>query len=61
MTTSASRITKVLLNQFLTVFRLNEWLEITNDPWRCAPHAVLQDAGPFKNHPQCMTLGQTKE
>uniref|UniRef100_A0A336KLZ7 CSON006743 protein n=1 Tax=Culicoides sonorensis TaxID=179676 RepID=A0A336KLZ7_CULSO len=41
--------------------RLNEWLELTNDPWRCAPHAVLQDAGPFKNDPQCLSLGQMME
>ncbi|XP_063701747.1 N-sulphoglucosamine sulphohydrolase [Culicoides brevitarsis] len=37
--------------------RLNEWLEQTKDPWRCAPHAILQDAGPFKNKNKCMTLG----
>lgn len=36
---------------------LNEWLELTNDPWRCAPHSVLQDAGQFKDDPQCLTLG----
>lgn len=37
--------------------KLNEWLQATNDPWRCAPHAVLQDAGEFKDDPQCLTLG----
>lgn len=37
--------------------RLNKWLEVTEDPWRCAPHAVLQDKGEFKDNPQCMTLG----
>lgn len=37
--------------------RLSKWLEITEDPWRCAPHGVLQDKGEFKNNPQCMTLG----
>lgn len=36
--------------------RLNEWLTFTNDPWRCAPHSVLQDKGDFKDNPQCMTL-----
>lgn len=36
--------------------RLAEWQTITNDPWRCAPHGVLQDKGEFKNDPQCMTL-----
>lgn len=37
--------------------RLNEWLEETQDPWRCAPHAVLQNRGDYENNPQCMTLG----
>lgn len=37
--------------------RLNKWLETTEDPWRCAPHGVLQDKGEFKDSPQCMTLG----
>lgn len=37
--------------------RLNKWLVETEDPWRCSPHAVLQDAGEFKDNPQCMTLG----
>lgn len=37
--------------------RLKKWLEETEDPWRCAPHAVLQDEGEFKVNPQCMTLG----
>ncbi|XP_055298510.1 N-sulphoglucosamine sulphohydrolase [Sitodiplosis mosellana] len=37
--------------------RLNKWLGDTEDPWRCAPHAVLQDVGEFKDNPQCMTLG----
>lgn len=35
---------------------LNEWLSKTNDPWRCAPHAILQDKGEFKDNPQCLTL-----
>lgn len=37
--------------------RLNKWLSVTEDPFRCAPHGVLQDQGEFKNNPQCMTLG----
>lgn len=37
--------------------RLNTWLKSTQDPWRCAPHAVLQDSGDFKDNPQCLTLG----
>jgi N-sulfoglucosamine sulfohydrolase len=38
--------------------RLNDWLVKTNDPWRCAPHGVLQDKGPYKDTPQCLTLAQ---
>lgn len=37
--------------------RLQKWQALTNDPWRCAPHGVLQDRGEFKNNPQCLTLG----
>lgn len=37
--------------------RLKNWQAITNDPWRCAPHSVLQDKGEYKNDPQCLTLG----
>lgn len=37
--------------------KLLKWQTETNDPWRCAPHAILQDKGEFQNHPQCLTLG----
>lgn len=37
--------------------RLQKWQEITNDPWRCSPHNVLQDKGQYKNNPQCLPLG----
>lgn len=36
--------------------RLLKWQIQTNDPWRCAPHAVLQDKGEYKDDPQCLTL-----
>lgn len=36
--------------------QLFKWQEQTNDPWRCAPHAVLEDKGEFKGNPQCLTL-----
>ena len=36
--------------------RLEEWLYKTKDPWICAPHAVLEDKGHFKDNPQCMPL-----
>ncbi|EDX12400.1 GD20145, partial [Drosophila simulans] len=29
----------------------------TKDPWRCAPHAVLQEQGVYKEQPACLTLG----
>lgn len=38
--------------------RLNKWLEETNDPWICAPHAVLENKGFYKDHAQCLTLAQ---
>lgn len=37
--------------------RLKQWLVDTNDPWRCSPHAVLQDKGEYKDNAQCLTLG----
>lgn len=37
--------------------QLMQWQIETNDPWRCAPHAILQDKGEFKDSPQCLTLG----
>lgn len=37
--------------------KLMKWQEITDDPWRCAPHGVLQDKGEFQDDPQCLTLG----
>lgn len=37
--------------------RLGKWLAATDDPFRCAPHAVLQDKGEYLNDPQCLPLG----
>lgn len=37
--------------------RLGKWLELTNDPFRCAPHGVLQDKGEYMDEPQCLPLG----
>ncbi|KAL9894779.1 N-sulfoglucosamine sulfohydrolase isoform 1-T6 [Glossina fuscipes fuscipes] len=37
--------------------RLHEWQASTNDPWLCAPHAVLQAQGIYKDNPVCLTLG----
>ncbi|KAM8704852.1 hypothetical protein ACLKA7_009329 [Drosophila subpalustris] len=37
--------------------KLYKWQVETEDPWRCAPHAVLQDQGVFKKDPVCLTLG----
>ncbi|XP_055699462.1 N-sulphoglucosamine sulphohydrolase [Phlebotomus papatasi] len=39
--------------------RLQKWQQDTDDPWQCAPHAVLQDKGEFKDDPQCLTLGHS--
>ncbi|XP_055375304.1 N-sulphoglucosamine sulphohydrolase, partial [Condylostylus longicornis] len=37
--------------------RLMDWQIKTNDPWRCSPHAVLEESGPWKKNPACLTLG----
>ncbi|XP_060521979.1 N-sulphoglucosamine sulphohydrolase [Cylas formicarius] len=36
--------------------RLWDWQKETDDPWLCAPHAVLEDKGTFKDNPQCLGL-----
>ncbi|KAJ8953938.1 hypothetical protein NQ318_019178 [Aromia moschata] len=36
--------------------RLNEWQKATNDPWLCAPHAVFENKGAYKDSPQCLDL-----
>jgi N-sulfoglucosamine sulfohydrolase len=36
--------------------KLLKWQIETNDPWRCAPHAVLEDKGEYKGNPECLTL-----
>lgn len=36
--------------------KLWQWQVETDDPWRCAPHAVLEDKGANKGNPQCLTL-----
>lgn len=36
--------------------RLSKWQNDTKDPWRCAPHAILQDNGIFAENPVCLTL-----
>lgn len=37
--------------------KLFNWQVETGDPWRCAPHAVLQAQGVYKQNPVCLTLG----
>ena len=36
--------------------RLQEWRNITNDPFICYPHSVLEDTGVYKMRPQCRPL-----
>lgn len=36
--------------------KLWNWQVDTKDPWRCAPHAVLEDKGDYKGNPSCLTL-----
>ncbi|KAK0058190.1 N-sulfoglucosamine sulfohydrolase [Biomphalaria pfeifferi] len=35
---------------------LNQWLNVTSDPWICAPDGVLEFQGVYKNSPQCLSL-----
>ena len=35
---------------------LKAWQSKTEDPWICAPHAVLENKGRFKDNPNCMPL-----
>lgn len=36
--------------------KLFNWQKATDDPWICAPHAVLENKGKYKNNPQCLSL-----
>lgn len=36
--------------------KLFKWQEETNDPFRCMPHAVLEDKGEYAGNAQCLTL-----
>ncbi|PVD37437.1 hypothetical protein C0Q70_00027 [Pomacea canaliculata] len=36
--------------------RLLSWQNLTSDPWICAPEAVLEYQGLYKEHPQCLPL-----
>jgi N-sulfoglucosamine sulfohydrolase len=56
--------TKNLVNHSSTIYKkvfhslrkeLIMWQDLTNDPWICAPWGVLEDAGDYKEHPQCMS------
>lgn len=40
--------------------KLFKWQEATNDPWRCAPDAVLEDKGEYNGNAQCLTLGHNE-
>ncbi|KAI8501017.1 hypothetical protein Bbelb_211120 [Branchiostoma belcheri] len=36
--------------------QLQAWQRITYDPWICAPWGVLEDEGPYKDNPVCMSM-----
>ncbi|KAK9885134.1 hypothetical protein WA026_010645 [Henosepilachna vigintioctopunctata] len=36
--------------------RLFQWQNVTQDPWICAPHDVLENKGFYANNPQCLFL-----
>lgn len=35
---------------------LKSWMNITADPWICAPGAVFEFQGKYKNSPQCLSM-----
>ncbi|VEN47968.1 unnamed protein product [Callosobruchus maculatus] len=47
---TSQEIFKILKNELMN------WQKATSDPWLCAPHAVLEDKGAYKNNLQCMDL-----
>ncbi|ESP01399.1 hypothetical protein LOTGIDRAFT_230682 [Lottia gigantea] len=52
--------------QFIDVLRslkveLNQWQNITNDPWICAPGGVLEASGTYKYTPSCLPLDNDTE
>ncbi|KAK6171324.1 hypothetical protein SNE40_019538 [Patella caerulea] len=47
--------------QYLDVIKslkieLNQWQNVTADPWICAPNGVLEASGTYKSHPSCLPL-----
>lgn len=36
--------------------KLSNWQKVTNDPWLCAPHSVLENVREFESNPQCLGL-----
>jgi len=36
--------------------KLNEWQNVTADPWICSPLGVLEASGLYKAHPKCLPL-----
>ncbi|XP_055851899.1 N-sulphoglucosamine sulphohydrolase [Episyrphus balteatus] len=51
---SKAKFSDLFKNMKLNLFN---WQVKTNDPWRCSPHAVLQEQGIYKKNPACLTLG----
>lgn len=37
-------------------YQLLSWQHITDDPWICAPGAVLENVGAYAKNPQCMSM-----
>ena len=55
------KINLVQFDEFQNLFEemkslLKKWQWETQDPWRCAPRAILQDSGRYKDDPSCFPL-----
>ena len=55
------KINLVEFDEFQNLFEemknlLKKWQWETQDPWRCAPRAILQDSGRYKDDPSCLPL-----
>ena len=36
--------------------RLKKWRTLTNDPFICSPHSVLENTGVYRTQPKCLPL-----
>ena len=41
--------------------KLKKWITLTNDPFICYPHSVLENTGLYKTRPKCLPLFNHKK